>query len=83
MTLMLNLSPELEQYLTRSAQERGVSVEELTLAMLLEQMLDVTQDLIPAGASCEVWSPYDAFDAAKIMMQALQDSGVDNLFCLD
>jgi hypothetical protein len=78
MTLMLNLSPELEQYLMRSAQARGVSVEELTLAMLSEQMVDVTQDLIPAGASCEVWSPYDAFDAAQVMMQALQNSGVDS-----
>jgi hypothetical protein len=32
-----------------------------------------TEDLVPAGAVCEVWSPYDAFDAAKTMMQALKD----------
>jgi hypothetical protein len=37
--------------------------------------VNVTQDLIPAGAECEVWSPYDAIDAAKIMMRALQDGG--------
>ena len=78
MTLTLNLSPELEQYLLRSAQQRSVSVEELTLEMLSEQMADGTQNLIPPGTQCEVWSPYDAFDAAKIMMQALQNSG-DNI----
>jgi hypothetical protein len=75
MTLMLNLSPELEQYLLRSVQQRGVSVEELTLDMLSEQMEDLTPNLIPAGAECEVWSPYDGFDAAKIMMRVLQDDG--------
>lgn len=74
MTLTLNLPPELEQYLIRSAQQRGISVEELMLAILSERMEDVVQDLIPSGANCEVWSPYDAFDAAKIMMQALQNS---------
>jgi hypothetical protein len=75
MTLLLNLSPELERYLARSAQQRGVSVEELTLSMLSEQMTDGIQNLIPAGAECEVWSPYDAIDAATIMMRALQDGG--------
>jgi hypothetical protein len=67
----------LEQYLIRSAQQRGVSVEELTVAILSERMEDVVQDLIPSGANCEVWSPYDAFDAAKIMMQALQNSEIE------
>jgi hypothetical protein len=78
MTLVLDLSPELEQYLTRSAQAHGVSVEEITLVMLAEQMSETTPELIPAGTSCEVWSPYNAFDAAKIMMEALHNPGTDS-----
>jgi hypothetical protein len=31
-------------------------------------------DLIPANQDCPVWSPYDAFDAAEIMMKALQEA---------
>jgi len=35
MNLTLNLSPELEQYLLQSAERRGISVEEVTLQMLM------------------------------------------------
>jgi hypothetical protein len=28
-------------------------------------------DLLPAGASCPIWSPFDAFDAARTLMQLL------------
>ncbi len=29
-------------------------------------------ELFPAGASCPIWSPFDAFDAAKTLMQMLE-----------
>jgi hypothetical protein len=32
------------------------------------------ETLLKAGMSYEVWSPYDAFGAAEIMIKALQDS---------
>ena len=72
MNLMLNLSPELEQYLLQSAQRRGISVEEVTLQMLMGCMQSQEQDLIASGAVCEVWSPYDAFDAAQTMLEVLK-----------
>lgn len=34
MTLLLNLSSELEEYLLQSAEKCGLSVEEMTLQML-------------------------------------------------
>jgi hypothetical protein len=33
--------------------------------------LDEGAELLPAGASCPTWSPFDAFDAAKTLMQML------------
>ena len=30
-------------------------------------------DLLPSGASCPIWSPYDAFDAARTLMQLLEE----------
>ncbi len=71
MNLILNLSPQLEQYLLQSAQRRGISMEEVTLQMLMGCMQSQEQDLIPSGAVCEVWSPYDAFDAAQTMLEVL------------
>jgi hypothetical protein len=41
--------------------------------MLASKIAGMTQSLIPAGTEYEVWAPDDAFDAAKIMMQARQD----------
>jgi hypothetical protein len=77
MTLTLNLSPELEQYLARSAQQRGLTLESLTLEILADSMETQPETLLKAGMSCEVWSPYDAFGAAEIMMKVLQDSKTD------
>ena len=28
--------------------------------------------LIPAGASCPIWSPFEAFDAARVLMDLLE-----------
>jgi len=74
MNLTLNLSPELEQYLLQSAEWRGLSVEEVTLQILIGCMKSQEQDLIASGAVCEVWSPYDAFDAAQTMLGVLKQS---------
>ncbi|MEG3863011.1 hypothetical protein [Microcoleus sp. herbarium12] len=74
MNLTLNLSPELEQYLLKSAQRRGISVEEVTLQMLIGCMQSQEQDSIASGAVCEVWSPFDAFDAAQTMLEVLTGS---------
>jgi hypothetical protein len=74
MNLTLNLSPELEHYLLLSAERRGISVEEVTLQMLMGCMQSQEQDSIASGAVCEVWSPYDAFDAAQTMLEVLTGS---------
>ncbi len=39
MTLTLNLSPELEQYLAQEAKQQGLSVETYTLQILQEYIL--------------------------------------------
>ena len=32
------------------------------------------QDAIASGVVCEIWSPYDAFDAAQTMLRVLKQS---------
>ncbi|MGG6263898.1 hypothetical protein ACQ4M3_10945 [Leptolyngbya sp. AN03gr2] len=56
-------------------------LEQLTQAIhqrLSEQKKEKTNqqvaDLIPANQDCPAWSPYDAFEAAEIMLKALQDA---------
>ncbi len=71
MTLMLDLPPELEQYLLQSSEERGITMEALTLQVLTSMMDGQKQSLIKAGTVCEVWSPYEAFEAADTMLKAL------------
>ena len=39
--------------------------------MLMEFMHSQEQNLIASDAVCEVWSPYDAFDAAQTMLEVL------------
>ncbi|MEB3282040.1 MAG: hypothetical protein VKK42_24285 [Lyngbya sp.] len=39
MTLILNLTPELEQYLKQKAEQQGLSVEAYALQLLTEQIL--------------------------------------------
>lgn len=62
---LLNLSPKLEQYLLQSAEWRGLSVEEVTLQILIGCMQRREQDLLASGVVGEIWSPDDAFDAAS------------------
>jgi hypothetical protein len=76
MTLMLDLSPELEQYLLQSAEQKGLSVEEVTLKILSDCMQNPEQNLILDRSKCEVWSPYDSFSAAETMLRALKQSQV-------
>jgi hypothetical protein len=56
----------------RSAQQRGLTLESLTLEILADSMETQPETLLKAGMSHEVWSPYDAFDAAVIMTKALR-----------
>jgi hypothetical protein len=54
MTLILDLSPELEQYLLQSSEDRGVTMEALTLQVLTNMMNGQNQSLIKPGTVCEV-----------------------------
>jgi hypothetical protein len=73
MTLMLDLPPDLEQVLLQTAQEKGVSLEALALQVLTNSIADrQVASLIPPEADCEIWSPYEAFEAAETMMRVLQ-----------
>lgn len=48
-------------------------VDKLELIQILaSQLADEENNLIQFGASYEVWSPYDAIEAAHIMLEALQ-----------
>jgi hypothetical protein len=29
-------------------------------------------ELVPPGASCPIWAPFDAFDAAQVLLQLLE-----------
>jgi hypothetical protein len=40
--------------------------------MLVSSLAQEEAELIKPGQSYPVWSPYDAFDAASIMLEALQ-----------
>jgi hypothetical protein len=60
MTLILDLPPELEQYLLQSSEDRKVTLEALTLQVLTSMMNGQQQSLIKLGTICEVWSPYEA-----------------------
>ncbi len=74
MTLMLDLPPELEQYLLQSSEERGITLEALTLQVLTSIMDSQKQSLIKPGSVCEVWSPYEAFEAADTMLKVLRET---------
>jgi hypothetical protein len=74
MTLILDLPPELEQYLLQSSEDRGVTMEALTLQVLTSMMNGQNQSLIKPGTVCEVWSPYEAFEAADTMLKVLRET---------
>ncbi|MEG4865663.1 MULTISPECIES: hypothetical protein [unclassified Microcoleus] len=44
------------------------------MQILMGCMQSQEQDLIASGAVCDVWSPYDAFDAAQTMLGVLKQS---------
>lgn len=74
MTLMLDLPPELERYLLQSSEDRGITLEALTLQVLTSMMNGQNQSLIKSGTVCEVWSPYEAFEAADTMLKVLRET---------
>lgn len=61
------LEPEELEQLTQAIHQR---LSQQNLAKSMQQVAD----LIPANQDWPVWSPYDAFEAAEIMLKALQDS---------
>ena len=74
MTLILDLPPELEQYLWQSSEDRGVTLEALTLQVFTDMMNGQKQSLIKTGTVCEVWSPCEAFDASDTMLKVLRET---------
>lgn len=74
MTLMLDLPPELAKYLLQSSEERGITLEALTLQVLTSMMDGQNQSLIKEGSICEVWSPYESFEAADKMLRVLRET---------
>ncbi len=74
MTLMLDLPPELAKYLLQSSEERGITLEALTLQVLTSMMDGQNQSLIKEGSVCEVWSPYESFEAADTMLRVLRET---------
>lgn len=79
MTLMLDLPPHLEQILCQTAQQQGITAEALALDFLAKAIGDrQIASLIPPGTDCEIWSPYEAHEAAETMMQVLQKHGEVN-----
>ncbi|GAP93554.1 hypothetical protein [Leptolyngbya sp. NIES-2104] len=61
------LEPEELEQLTQAIRQR---LSHQKQAKSIQQV----GDLIPAEQDCPVWSPYDAFEAAEIMLEALQES---------
>lgn len=54
-------------------------VDKLELIQILaSQLADEENNLIQPGASYEVWSPYDATEAAHIMLEALKKDTYKN-----
>lgn len=43
------------------------------IQILTTQLADEENNFIKPGASYEVWSPYDAIEAANIMLEALKN----------
>ncbi|MBF2099253.1 MAG: hypothetical protein IGQ88_12895 [Gloeomargaritaceae cyanobacterium C42_A2020_066] len=90
MTLTLNLPLELEQCLIQQANQQGLSVEALALQLLtdslvsqhkpqqavglISEMAQQEADLMKPGESYPVWSPYDATQAANVLLKMLNTS---------
>ncbi|MBE9011203.1 hypothetical protein IQ250_13395 [Pseudanabaenaceae cyanobacterium LEGE 13415] len=61
------LEPEELEQLTQAIDKR---LSQQKKAKSVQQVAD----LIPANQDCPIWSPYDAFEAAEIMLSVLQDA---------
>ncbi|MBD2437451.1 hypothetical protein [Nostoc sp. FACHB-110] len=81
MTLNLNLSPKLEQYLTEAARQQGISIEAYTLQILSEhillkekqsQTLNVLQSWIDEGEAEEQQN------TGEYLIQALDEDRLSN-----
>ncbi|MER3435954.1 MAG: hypothetical protein C4288_21910 [Leptolyngbya sp. ERB_1_1] len=48
------------------------------MQLLLSELAQQETDLIKPGESYPVWSPYDADEAAEIMLKALQAAKTEN-----
>lgn len=76
MTLTLNLSPQLEQYLLREANQRGLSVEALALQLLTNSIL-VKQKQTEAVNLLQSWiddeDDEEQQETGQYLIQALDD----------
>ena len=76
MTLTLNLSPELEQYLIQEAQQQGLSVEAMTLR-LLAKSIAVEQKQAEAVDMLQSWiddeDGEDQQATGQYLLQALDE----------
>jgi hypothetical protein len=48
------------------------------MQVLISELAQQESDLIKAGQSYPIWSPYDAFEAANTMLKVLQSTKSEN-----
>ena len=80
MTLTLNLSPELEQYLIQEADQHGLSVEMLAL-QLLTNSIAIEKKQAEAVDILQSWIEDDDIDAQETgqsLIQALDEDRLSN-----
>ena len=81
MTLTLNLSPELEQYLVQEADQHGLSVEMLAL-QLLTNSISIEKKQAEAVDMLQSWIDQDDIEAQETgqsLIQALDEDRLSNL----
>lgn len=64
------VSPELLNTLQELSRAEKLYIAQILISELAQQ----EPDLIKAGQSYPIWSPYDAFTAANIMLEVLQST---------
>ena len=77
--LTLNLSDALYEMLQEKANAAGQSLADwIVLSLQKECEIDKNSDdisnLIPQDSECQVWSPYNAREAAAIMLDVLKET---------
>ncbi len=81
MTLTLNLSPELEQYLVQEANQNGLSVDVLALQLLTNSIL-MKQRQAEAVDTLQSWIDDDDIEeqqeTGKHLIQALDEDRLSN-----